>query len=161
VGSSSVTLSSRRRLPTFSAKPRYFVEERDELGQGRAFDFGRAFSVAHGDAVGGALDHDFNELTVVLDELERLALLDGVKGRLGDEDVAAFNQFRHVPEEKREEQGADVGAVDVGVGHQDDLAVAHFGRIEVVLRNARAEGGDHAADFFVRQHFVVAGFFHV
>jgi len=35
-----------------------------------ALHFGRAFSVADCDAVGGALDHDFDELTVVLDELE-------------------------------------------------------------------------------------------
>jgi len=38
-------------------------------------------------------------------------------------------------------------------GHKDDLAVAGPCRIEVVLRNARAEGGDHANGFsFVRQH---------
>jgi len=66
-----------------------------------------------------------------------------------------------VPEEEREQQGADVGAVDVGVGHEDDLAVADFGRVEVVLRDACAEGSDHAADFFVGKHFVVAGFFDV
>ena len=64
-------------------------------------------------------------------------------------------------EEEREQQRADVAAVDVGIGHQDDLAVAQLRRIEIFLRNARAERGDHGANFFVRQHLVVARLFDV
>jgi len=64
-------------------------------------------------------------------------------------------------EEKREQQGADVRAVYVGVGHQNDFAVADFGRIEVFFRDASAEGGDQAANFLVGEHLVVARFFHV
>ncbi len=81
--------------------------------------------------------------------------------RLRDEDVAALDQFLHVAEEERQQQRADVAAVDVGVGHQDDFAVAQLGRIEIVLRDAGAERGDHGANFFVRQHLVVARFLDV
>ena len=52
-------------------------------------------------------------------------------------------------------------AVDVRVGHDDDLAVTEFGGVEIVFADAGAEGGDHAPDFLVAQHFVVAGFFDV
>ena len=45
----------------------------------------------------------------------------------------------HVPEEQRRQQAADVGAVGVGVGHEDDPAVA--GRVEVE-RAARAGTDD-------------------
>ena len=52
---------------------------------------------------------------------------------------------------------ADVRAVHVGVGHEDDFAVADLGGVEVVLADAAAERGDHGADFLVAEHLVVAG----
>jgi hypothetical protein len=40
--------------------------------------------------------------------------------------VALVDQLRHLPVEEREQQRADVGAVDVGVRHDDDLVVAQL-----------------------------------
>ncbi len=114
-------------------------------------------AVAHDHALGGALDHDLHKLAVVLDVLLESALLDLVERRLGDVDVVALDQFRHMAEEEGEQQRANVRAVDVGIGHEDDLAVANLGRVEVVFADAAAERGDHGADFFVAQHLVVAG----
>ena len=90
-----------------------------------------------------------------------LPFLMRVQRRLRDEHVAALDQLLHVAEEEREQQRADVASVHVGVGHQDDLAVAQLGEIEIVLADAGAERGDHGADFFVPQHLVVARFFDV
>ena len=45
-----------------------------------------------------------------------LADLGGVQRRLGDEDVAVLDERLHLAEEEREQQRADVAAVDVGVG---------------------------------------------
>ena len=78
-----------------------------------------------------------HELAVVLDVLLRLALLDRVQRRLRDEDVAALDQLLHVAEEERQQQGADVASVHVGVGHQNDLAVAQLGGIEIFLARCR------------------------
>ena len=64
-------------------------------------------------------------------------------------------------EEEGQQQRADVRAVDVGVGHEDELAVAQLGGVEVVLADAAAEGRDHGADFLVAEHLVVAGLFDV
>ena len=75
--------------------------------------------------------------------------------RLGHVDVAAFDQVVHLAVEEGQQQRADVRAVDVGVGHDDDLAVAALGEVHF-LADARADGRDHAADFFVGQHFVFA-----
>ena len=119
------------------------------------------FAVANDHAFGGALDHHVYEFALVLDVLLEAALLDLVERRLGDVDVVALDQLRHVAEEEGQQQGADVRAVDVGVGHEDDLAVADLGGIEVVFADAAAERGDHGADFFVAQHLVVAGLFDV
>ena len=51
-------------------------------------------------------------------------VFDAEQRRLGDVDVAAFDQLVHLAVEEREQQRADVGAVDVGIGHDHDLAVA-------------------------------------
>ena len=58
--------------------------------------------------------------------------------RDGGEDAPRRSRA-HVAEEQREEQGPDVGAVDVGVGHEDHLAVPGGAHVE---RAARA-GPDH------------------
>src|SRR6478672_1016165 len=45
-------------------------------------------------------------------------------------DAAGVDERAHVAEEERQQQRADVGAVDVGVGHDDDLAVARRRQVE-------------------------------
>ena len=90
-----------------------------------------------------------------------LALLDAVERRLRDEDAAAINQLVHVAEEEGQQQRADVRAVHVGIGHDDDLAVAELGRVEIVFADAGAQRRDHGADFLVAQHLVVARLLHV
>jgi hypothetical protein len=54
-----------------------------------------------------------------------------------------------------------VRAVHVGIGHDDDLAVAQLGGVEIVFADARADGGDQAPNFLMAEHFVVARFFDV
>ena len=93
---------------------------------------------------------------LVLEILLGLAALDLIERRLGDIDVAALNQFAHLPEEEREQQRADVRAVDVGVRHDDDLVVAQLVRVEVVPPDAGAERRDQRADLLAGQHLVEA-----
>ena len=69
--------------------------------------------------------------------------------------MPACDQVVHLAVEEGQQQRADVRAVDVGVGHDDDLAVAALGEVHLVA-DARADGRDHAADFFVGQHLVFA-----
>ncbi len=87
-------------------------------------------------------------------------LLDDKQGRLSDVDMATGDEFGHLAEEEGEEEGADVAAVHIGVGHDDDFLIAEFGGIEVVA-DAAAQGLDEDADFFKAQDFVEAGFFDV
>ena len=47
-------------------------------------------------------------------------------------------------------------AVDVGVGHDDDLVIAQLVDVELVAADAGAERGDQRADLFGGQHFVEA-----
>jgi hypothetical protein len=69
-----------------------------------------------------------------------------IERRLGDIEVAALDQLRHLPVEEGQQQRADVGAVDVGVGHDDDLVVAQLLDVEVVAADAGAERRDQRAD---------------
>ena len=85
------------------------------------------------------------------------AALHLVERRLGDEDVAALDQLRHLAEEEGEQQRADMGAVDVGVRHDDDLVVAELVDVELVGADAGAERGDQRADLLGGDHLVEAG----
>src|SRR5713226_8113833 len=93
-------------------------------------------------------------LFFVADVAERLALLDQIERRLGDVNVAALDELVHLAVEEGEQERADVGAVHVGVRHDDDLAVAKPRDVEVVLADSRAERGDEGADLLVREHLV-------
>src|ERR1019366_10161085 len=90
------------------------------------------------------------------DVLLKLALLDAEQRWLRNVNMATLDQLRHMPEEERQQQRADVRSVNVGVGHQDQLAVAQLGWIEVVLADPATESRNHGANFFVPQHLVVA-----
>ena len=60
--------------------------------------------------------------------------------------MAALDQRPHLAEEEGQQQRADMRAVDVGVGHDDDLVVAQLVEVEVVAADAGAERGDQRAD---------------
>ena len=132
-----------------------------ELFEVDAFD--RRFAVG-GDqrrAFDGVVRQVHVERRVVLQVQLVLALLDLVQRRQADVDVAALDQLRHLPIEERQQQRADVRAVDVGVGHQDDAVVAQLVRVVFVLADAGAERGDQRADFRAAEHAVEARAFHV
>src|SRR4029077_6098459 len=76
--------------------------------------------------------------------------------RLADEDPALLDERFEVSIEERQQQGADVGAVDVRVGEQDRLAVAELRDVEVVA-DAGTERGDDRLDLLVPEHLVGAG----
>ena len=65
------------------------------------------------------------------------AALHLVERRLGDEEVAALDQLAHLPVEEGQQQRADMGAVDVGVRHDDDLVVAQLVGVELVRPDRR------------------------
>src|SRR6476620_2947999 len=75
--------------------------------------------------------------------------------RLREVDVAGLDERAHEAEEQRQQEGADVHAVDVGIGHQHDLVVAGLVDVEV-LADARAERGDERLDLVVGEDLVDA-----
>ncbi|KAF5036929.1 hypothetical protein DSECCO2_569990 [anaerobic digester metagenome] len=80
-----------------------------------------------------------------------------VQGRLRDVQVAAVDELLILPEEEGQQQGADVRAVHVGVGHDDDLVIAQLVVVGVVLAYPCAHGRDEGLHFLVGQHLVEAG----
>jgi hypothetical protein len=78
-------------------------------------------------------------------------------GGCGDVDVAAVDELGHLPVEERQQQGPDVRAVHVRVGHDDDAVVAELLDVEVLGADAAAERGDHRLDLVAAQHLVEAG----
>ena len=90
-----------------------------------------------------------------------LAVFGFVERRLGDVDVAAFDQFGHLAVEEGQEQGADVRAVHVGIGHDDDAVVTQFFGVELFFADACAQCGNQGGDLLAGEHFFKTGFFDV
>ena len=57
--------------------------------------------------------------------------------------MATPDQRREVAIEERQQQRLDVRAVHIGIGHDDDLAVAQVGQIRFVLRAMRIDSQRH------------------
>ena len=96
---------------------------------------------------------------VVIDVLFALFAFDLIKGRLRNVDPARPHQLRHLPEEKGEQQSANVRAVDIGIGHNNDSAVAQLRDIKISflltvailfrLADSSADGRDHRLNLVV------------
>ncbi len=101
------------------------------------------------DLLGGLLEDEGLQGLVV----EKIALLllegDLVEGGLGDVDVGAVDEEIHVAEEEGEEEGADVGTVHVGVGHDDDLVVPEVLEGELLGAETASDGGDQGPNLVV------------
>ena len=78
--------------------------------------------------VAAELDQHLVELRLAFDVFLALLALDLEERRLRDVDEALLHQLRHLAEEEGQQQRADVRAVDVRIGHDDDLVVASAAR---------------------------------
>ena len=67
------------------------------------------------------------------------------------EDPSLFDQGLHVAEEQGQQQGADVGAVDVGIGHDDDSSVAGGLDVEAAA-GAGTDDLDQGGTLHIGQH---------
>ena len=87
------------------------------------------------------------ERRVVL-QIDRLgvAALQPVERRLRDVEKPLFDQRSHLAEEEGQQQRADVAAVDIGVGHDDDAVIARLVGVEILAADAGAERLDQRAD---------------
>ncbi len=102
------------------------------------------------------LDQECVHLGIVLQVTLGLAALGLIERRLGDIEIALVDDLAHLPVEEGEQQRADVGAVDVGIGHDDDAVIAQLLDIEIVAADAGAQRRDQRADLVGRQHLVEA-----
>ena len=90
-----------------------------------------------------------------------LAVFGFIQRRLGDIDIAALHQLRHLAVEKSEQQRADMRAVHIGIGHDDDAVVAQLCGVEFFLTDAGTERGNQRGHFLAGKHFFKTGFFHI
>src|SRR5213082_1389548 len=146
--------------PEFRGNPLVFLYVQKKCGQPGALQR-HAFLGLHHVIFRGALHQLAREVALVADVFLALPALHAVERRLRDENVLAVNQLFHVPEEKCQQQRADVRTVHVRVGHQNNLVIAQLAGVKIVLADAGTQRGDDGANFFVAQHLVVARFLNV
>src|SRR5262245_37083317 len=93
------------------------------------------------------------ERALVLEVLLRFSARDLVERWLRNEEVTAIYQLAHLTVEESEQQGADMRAVHVGVGHDDDFVIAHLLGVELVA-DTGSQRGDQRADLLAGEHLV-------
>ena len=98
---------------------------------------------------------------VVFNVLFLLAFLHFVQRRLSDVDVTAFNDFRHLTIEEGQQQRTNVRAVDVRIGHDDDVVITQFVRVVLVTTDTTTKRGDQRRHFLRREHLIEARFLDV
>ena len=114
----------------------------------------RARGRGHHDVLRAGLEEVVLEGALVLEVRLGLAPGDLEERRLRDVEVPLLDDLRHLPVEERQEERADVRAVDVRVGHDDDRVVADLRDVEVAGADAGAERGDERLDLRAGQHLV-------
>ena len=120
---------------------------------------GHRLDVQHG--VLQAAGHQLaRHLLASLDEPAFFLLGHFEQRRAGNEDVPLLDELAHLAEEERQQQGANVLAVDVGIGEDDDLAVADLANVFDVF-DVDADGGDERRNLLVLQQFLEPGFLDV
>ncbi|MPL85446.1 hypothetical protein SDC9_31414 [bioreactor metagenome] len=103
-------------------------------------------------ALDALMDQELFEGGLVLQIDLGLAARDFVERRLRDVEIAVLDQLGHLPEEEGQQQGADMGAVDVGIRHDDDLVIAQLADVELVTADPGAKCGDQRADLLRAEH---------
>lgn len=63
------------------------------------------------------------------------------------------DELLHVTEEESEQNGADVRAVLIGIGEDDDFVVFEVGEVEILV-DGRAERGNQRAELLIAQHLI-------
>ena len=153
------------------AQLRQFLERFENILQLRCSDLLVVRQILQPHILRAERDQDFVQLDVVIDVFLALFSFDLIERRLRDVNLARAHQFGHLPEEKGQQQRANVRAVHVGIGHDDDAAVAQFRDIEAAFvlaiavffrfANAGADGRDHRLDFSVFENLIHARFLDV
>ena len=76
----------------------------------------------------------------------RAPLRDFVEWRLGNIEIPSLNDLRHLAIEEGQQKRPDVRAIDIGIGHDDDLVIAQLFNIELVAANASTKRHNQRAD---------------
>ena len=69
--------------------------------------------------------------------------------------MTMFDQRTHKTEKESEQQCSDMAAVDIGIGHDDDLVIAELIKVEF-LADARADRRDDGLELVVADDLVLA-----
>ena len=73
--------------------------------------------------------------------------------------MSFFDQRLHIAEEEGQQQGADMAAINISIGHDDDACrSADVGDIKVIA-NAGAQGRDQRFDLVIAQDLIQTGAF--
>ena len=102
----------------------------------------------------------FFKLSIGIEVTHHFALTHTVQWWLRDVHITGIQNWTQVTVNQRQQQCPNVRAVDIGIGHDNQLVVAGLANVKV-LTEAGAHGREQRPDFFVGQNAFHAGLFNV
>ena len=70
------------------------------------------------------------------------AAADFIKRRLSDIHISSFDEPAHITIKERQQKGTDMGAVHIGIGHDDDFVITGAFHVEIIA-DSGSESRDH------------------
>lgn len=87
--------------------------------------------------------------------------LNFIERRASDIYKATFHQGPLITEEESEDQSANVGAINIGIGHDNDAVITQILLIKFLAFNTQAQGCDQGLDFRIFIDLGVVCFFNI
>ncbi|MBT9161453.1 MAG: hypothetical protein DDT26_02759 [Dehalococcoidia bacterium] len=78
--------------------------------------------------------------------------------------MAIGDELWHIAEEEGKQQGTNMRAINIGIGHDDDAVIAKLGKIElrtITGSDTCPQSNDEGTDFIVRHHLLRANLLHI
>ena len=75
--------------------------------------------------------------------------------------MPALDELAHLTEKEGEVECANVRAIHIRIGHDNDPVITEFIRVKFFLANTAAQRSDEISDFGRSQHFIEARLFNI
>ena len=100
------------------------------------------------------------DLRIIISIPDFFVLFDFVQWRLSQIYISLLDQFRHKSVKECQKQRRNMRAINIGIGHDDDLVITQLADIKVLV-DSGTKGCDHRLDLGVAVDSVQTGFLYV
>src|SRR5215467_1815369 len=104
----------------------------------------------------GEVEYVLVKSRLVLQVHLRLPTLDLVEGWLRNVQIAAFDHWPHVTEEKGQKESTDMRPIHIRIGHNDDAMIADLLNVKIITTNPSPKSRNEYLNLLTAEHLFEA-----